>query len=148
MAEQPQTPQPPTPARPPAKLGRRFVARLIDALLLGAVGVVIGLPMAFSTTWLVIQAVLVFAYFVVLDVTWGTTVGKRLLGLTVQGPGGRRPSFAEAAPREAFTLLGAIPYAGPVLALIAWIAIAVTISRSDAGQGIHDQLGGGTRVVA
>jgi hypothetical protein len=64
------------------------------------------------------------------------------------GAGGARPTFGQAAGREAFTLLGAIPYIGPVLALAAWIVIAVTINASPTGQGTHDRIGGGTQVVA
>ena len=129
------------------RLGARFGARLIDGLLLAVVGGSVGVAMEFATTWLVLQAALVFAYFVLLDVAWGTTIGKRLLGLQVTGPQGGRPSVGQAAGREAFTLLGAVPYAGPLLALVAWIAIAVTINGSPRGQGVHDRLGGGTAVV-
>jgi uncharacterized RDD family membrane protein YckC len=127
-------------------LGARFGARLVDALVLVALGVPLGVALEFSVAWLVGQALLVFVYFVALDVAWGTTIGKRLLGLRVSGADGGRPGVGEAAVREAFTLLGAVPYAGPVLALGAWIAIGVT-ARSDAdGLGVHDRLAGGTRV--
>jgi len=44
-------------------------------------------------------------------------------------------------------VLGAIPFAGPVLALAAWIWIIITIRASPSGQGKHDTLAGGTRVV-
>jgi uncharacterized RDD family membrane protein YckC len=125
----------------------RAVARVIDAIILGAVGVAFGLPLAFGFVWLTLQAGLVFVYFVILDVTLGTTIGKRLLGLRVTGPRGGAPTVQEAAIREMFTLLGAIPYVGGLLALIAWIVIAVTINSSPSGQGKHDKLAGGTRVV-
>jgi uncharacterized RDD family membrane protein YckC len=127
---------------------RRAVARVIDAVVVGVVGVALGLALDFGFAWLTLQAGLVFAYFVVLDVTRGTTIGKGLLGLKVTGPDGGAPTVQQAAIREAFTLLGAIPYAGGLLALIAWIVIAVTISSNPSGQGKHDELAGGTRVVA
>ena len=38
--------------------------------------------------------------------------------------GRRRPTPAEAARREAFVVLGAIPFAGPVLGPLAWAVIA------------------------
>ena len=114
-AEEPQAPATPGGVLP------RIVARVIDAIIL---------------------AVAVFAYFVALDVTWGTTPGKRLLGLRVTGPAGARPTAGQAAAREAFTLLGAIPFIGPVLALAAWIAIVVTVAQSPQRQGAHDNLAG------
>jgi uncharacterized RDD family membrane protein YckC len=125
----------------------RIVARLIDAIVLAVVGGLLGVAMDFSFVWLTIQAVAVFAYFVVLDVAWGTTLGKRLLGLRVTGPAGGRPTAGQAAAREAFTLLGAIPFVGPVLALVAWIVIVVTVAKSPQRQGAHDNLAGGTFVV-
>jgi uncharacterized RDD family membrane protein YckC len=130
--------------RIPARIG----ARVIDALLLGALGGALGVAMDFDVVWLMLQASLVFTYFVVCDVAWGTTIGKRLLGLEVVGPTGGRPDIRQAGTREAFTLLGAIPFAGPVLALIAWIVILVTANASPTGQGKHDELAGGTRVLA
>ena len=132
---------------PAGRLLPRAVARVIDAIILGVVGVALGLALDFDFAWLALQAALVFAYFVVLVVTRGTTIGKGLLGLRVTGPHGGAPTVREAAIREAFTLLGAIPYVGGLLAFIAWIVIAVTIHSSPTGQGKHDALAGGTRVV-
>lgn len=131
----------------PGSLAPRIGARLIDAVVVGAIGGAVGVLLDFSFLWLALQALLVFAYFVVLDVTVGTTLGKRLLGLRVTGPGGGTPTVGQAAAREAFTLLGAVPYAGPVLALVAWVAILVTIRSSPTGQGVHDTLARGTAVV-
>jgi uncharacterized RDD family membrane protein YckC len=130
-----------------ARLLPRAGARLIDAVILAVVGGSLGVALEFGYAWLVLQALLVFAYFVVLDVSWGTTVGKRVLGLAVTGPDGGPPTVGQAVTREVFTLLGAIPFAGPVLALVAWIVIAVTISSSPSGQGKHDELAGRTRVI-
>lgn len=132
----------------PGELLPRLGARVIDGVLLAAVGGVLGIPMGFGTGWLVLQALLVFAYFVLLDVNQGTTLGKRLLSLRVTGPGGDKPTMQEAAAREAFTLLGAIPLLGPVLALVAWIVIGVTANSSQTKQGKHDELAGGTQVLA
>lgn len=135
-AEEPQAPATPGGVLP------RIVARVIDAIILAVAGGALGMLMNFNVVWLTIQAVAVFAYFVALDVTWGTTPGKRLLGLRVTGPAGARPTAGQAAAREAFTLLGAIPFIGPVLALAAWIAIVVTVAQSPQRQGAHDNLAG------
>jgi uncharacterized RDD family membrane protein YckC len=125
-------------------LPRRLAARLIDTALLAAVGVAYGVPLGFRPLWLVAHAAVVYAYFVVGDVL-GATLGKRLLGLRVTGVGGRRVSAGAAARRESFVLLGAVPFAGPLLALASWIAIGVTARRD---RGVHDAFAGGTHVVA
>ena len=49
--------------------------------------------------------------------------------------------------REAFTVLGAISFAGPLLALAAWAWIIATIRSTPLRQGKHDMLAGGTRVI-
>jgi uncharacterized RDD family membrane protein YckC len=132
----------------PGEVLPRLGARVIDSVLLAVVGVILGVLLDFGYLWLAVQAIGVFAYFVLLDTYFGTTIGKRLLGLTVTGPDGARPTAGRAAVREAFTLLGAIPFIGPVLSLIAWIVIGVTIHSSPTRQGKHDDLAGGTRVIA
>lgn len=137
-----------TDGREGAGLGRRFAARVIDGVLLTIIGTAIGAALDYSLVWLVAYALVFFAYFVVLDVAFGTTIGKRFLGLRVIGPDGRAPTGGEAARREAFTLLGALPFIGPFLALAAWILIAVSINSSPTNQGKHDELGGGTMVLA
>jgi uncharacterized RDD family membrane protein YckC len=131
----------------PGQLLPRFGARIIDSLIIGIVGGPLGLALDFGFVWVALQAVLVFAYFVLLDTYVGTTAGKRLLGLRVIGPTGAKPEIGQAANREAFTLLGAIPYIGGLLGLIAWIVIAVTINSSPTRQGKHDEFAGGTQVV-
>ena len=73
---------------------------------------------------------------------------KKLFRMSVRGPGGAaKPSLRESAIRNAFTLLAIIPYLGWLLAFIAYIIIAVTISTSPTKQGKHDELAGGTQVV-
>lgn len=135
------------PEKSPGRLAPRIVARLVDAVILAVAGIALGRVLDFGLVWLTLQTVLVFAYFVVLDVCWATTVGKRCLGLQVTGPDGGAATVRQAAIREAFTLVGAIPFVGPVVALVAWIVIVVTVNRSSTGQGKHDELAGGTQVV-
>lgn len=125
-------------------LGRRFAARLVDGLLLAIAGLAWGWPMDYGIAWLIAHAALVYLYFVVGDAVAGGTVGKRALGLRVEDATGGKPSWGQAARREAFVLAGAVPFVGPLLALGLWIAIAVTI-RS--GEGLHDRFADGTRVV-
>jgi uncharacterized RDD family membrane protein YckC len=147
-------PFPPRTARgqEPGGLGRRFLARLIDGILVNIVAFVLsllvwGYDYWFLTTGL-FSGVLMFGYFVLFEVTWGSSPGKRLLGLTVRGPGGApKPQASQSAVRNAFTLLGVVPYLGPLLAVLAYIVIAVTIGGSPTKQGVHDELAGGTQVV-
>ncbi len=131
----------------PGELLPRLGARLIDGILVALIGAPLGFMLNFGTVWLLLQAALVFGYFVLLDTYYGTTLGKQLLGMKVVGPGGGTVTIEQAATREAFTLLGSIPFLGPLLALAAWIIIAVTINSSPSKQGKHDELAGGTQVV-
>ena len=131
----------------PADVPVRIAARLIDVLLLGAIGATLGKLIGFGFDWLSATAAIVFLYFVLMDVVLGATLGKLVLGLRVISPEGGRPMLRESLTREAFTVVGAIPFVGPLLALGAWIWIISTIRSSALHQGKHDILVGGTRVV-
>ncbi len=146
------------PAPPPAAwgtrpgtLGVRFGARIIDGLLVGLVGGLLAVLFGVSDNIMVtglFSGVLMFAYFVLLEGTQGRTLGKTLLGLRVHGPGGaEKPTFGQSAIRNSFTLLTVVPYIGGLLAMVAYIVIAVTINNSPTKQGKHDELAGGTQVV-
>ncbi|WP_420109913.1 RDD family protein [Mycolicibacter arupensis] len=136
----------------PGGLGRRFWARVIDGLLIGIVSFFLSVfvfsdDYPFLVTGL-FSGVLTFGYFVLFEASQGATPGKRLLGLTVHGPDGvSKPTGSQAAVRNSFTLLAVVPYLGPLLAFIAYVVIAVTISGSPTQQGKHDELAGGTRVT-
>ena len=140
----PQTLDSPVPAQLPARL----VARAIDGLLLICVGGALGRQIGFGYDWLITTALIVILYFTIADVVAGATVGKALLRLRVLGPDGRRPSLKQALIRESFILLGAIPFVGPLLALISWVWIVLTIRSSSLRQGKHDMLAGGTQIVS
>lgn len=131
----------------PAELPARFAARFIDAMLLVAATGGLGLLMGFGYDWLILNATIVFAYFALLDAFTGATLGKLALGLRVVGPDGGRPSIKQSLIRETFTLFGAIPFVGPLLALGAWVWITLSVRGSPLRQGKHDQLAGGTRVI-
>jgi uncharacterized RDD family membrane protein YckC len=146
------------PSQPPAGwgaqpggLGVRWGARIIDGLLVGIVSWLLALVFGASSNVLVtglFSGVLMFAYFVAMEVTQGRTLGKSLLGLRVHGPGGApKPDLKQSAIRNAFTLLTVVPYVGGLLAVIAYIVIAITINNSPTKQGKHDELAGGTQVV-
>jgi uncharacterized RDD family membrane protein YckC len=135
----------------PGQLTERFFARLIDGIAVNIVVFVLSLFL-FRDYWFLVTGLfsgfLMFGYFVLLEVTQGATLGKRLLGMSVLGPGGRpRPDFSQSAIRNSFTLLAVVPYLGPLLALAAYVVIGVTINDSPCRQGKHDELAGGTQVI-
>jgi uncharacterized RDD family membrane protein YckC len=133
-------------------LGARFFARLIDGVLINVVVFFVSLFLLDRDYWWLVtglfSGVLTFGYFVLFEVSNGATPGKRLLGLSVHGPGGAaKPDVTQSAIRNSFTLLSVVPYLGSLLALIGYAVIAVTINGSPTKQGKHDELAGGTQVV-
>lgn len=142
---------PPHGAQQPGGLAARFFARVIDGILVGIVSIVLSVVTdSLSSYWVtgLFTGLLSFVYFVLFETTSGWTPGKRLLGLAVHGPGGApKPTAAQSAIRNAFTLLPIIPFIGGFLGVVAIIVIAVTISSSPTKQGKHDELAGGTQVV-
>jgi uncharacterized RDD family membrane protein YckC len=135
----------------PGGLLLRFLARLIDGILVGIVGyALIFLTDTLTNYWVtgLFTGVLYFLYFLAFEVSIGATPGKKLLGLSVRGPGGApKPTPAQSAIRNSWTLLSIIPFLGGLLQFIAMIIIAVTINGSPTKQGKHDELAGGTQVV-
>ncbi|HEX5143964.1 MAG TPA: RDD family protein [Mycobacterium sp.] len=135
----------------PGTLGVRFGARVIDGIIVGVISFLLAMIFGSESNILVtglFSGVLMFAYFVAMEVTQGWTFGKKLLGLSVRGANGTpKPDLKESAIRNSFTLLPIVPYIGGLLAFIAYVVIAVTINGSPTKQGKHDQLAGGTQVV-
>lgn len=165
------------PAGPrPGELLDRFLARLVDYVLLAIVNAIIvstlivgailgssagvfgfggGGDFVASLVASVIGVVITLGYFAWMESNRGQTVGKMLLKLRVHGPNGGNPSFEQAVRRNAFTalsLIGIVPLIGwllaPVAQLVAVVLIAVGINNDTARrQGWHDQFAGGTTVV-
>ena len=142
---------PPRGGGQPGGLGVRLGARLIDGVIVGIVGTILVVAVgATSNVWVtgLFTGVLTFVYYVALEVTQGATLGKKLLGLSVRGPGGAaKPTAAQSAIRNSWTLLPIIPFIGGLLGVVAIVVIAVTINGSPTKQGKHDELAGGTQVV-
>jgi uncharacterized RDD family membrane protein YckC len=104
-------------------VGRRFVALLIDAIVLG----IAATPFAETTRgpgYLRIQLVggrsvwpiLVWlAYFVVLEATLGATLGKLAMGIRVVKPDGSKLDWGSAFIRNLARLVDAFPYVIPYL---------------------------------
>lgn len=142
---------PPPGVQEPGGLALRFAARLIDDILVVIVSwVLIFATNSLSNYWVtgLFTGLLTFIYFLAFETTQGWTPGKKLLGLSVRGPGGApKPSAQQSAIRNSWTLLPIIPFIGGLLGVIAIIVVAVTINGSPTKQGKHDELAGGTQVV-
>lgn len=135
----------------PGGLLIRWFARIIDGIIVGIVSWLLAFATDSASNIMVtglFTGVLMFVYFFAFETTQGWTPGKKLLGLHVLGPGGApKPTAAQSAIRNSWTVLPVIPYIGGLLGVIAIIIIAVTISGSPTKQGKHDELAGGTQVV-
>lgn len=169
-------PPPAAGAGQPADLLMRFLARLIDFILVGVVNAIITLIVVAGFLGLnsngtfegmgagggyasgalsgVIGAAISLAYFALLESRTGQTLGKLLLKLRTEGPDGGPPSLEVALRRNFWVALGALAVVpivggliGSIAELVIVIVIAVTISQSPVKQGWHDKLAGGSRVV-
>jgi hypothetical protein len=142
---------PPAGGQQPGGLLLRWVARIIDGILIAIVSyALIFLTDTLSNFWVtgLFTGALTFVYFVAFEVSIGSTPGKKLLGLSVRGPAGApKPTPGQSAIRNLWTLLPIIPFIGGLLGVVAIIVIAVTISGSPTKQGKHDELAGGTQVL-
>lgn len=161
----------------PADLWPRFAARLVDFVLLFLVNTILVSTVVFaflgsgtasltgggvdtgsayvaSAVSTVITAAITLGYFTLMESSRGQTLGKMLLKLQTQGPGGGNPTVEQALRRNAFTaigVLGIIPFFGFIaglLSLAAVVMVAVTISNDSVNRhGWHDNFAGGTTVV-
>ncbi|MEU4430272.1 RDD family protein [Nocardia rhamnosiphila] len=137
----------------PAGLGKRAVARFVDWIIAGIIGALFFWLL--GTVWDLPDWVSVlpgagfgWLYFVLFEVSSGSTPGKKLLSLHVNGSGrAPKPSLKDSAVRNAYMLLNLIPWVGGLLWFISAIAIAFTISSSPTRQGWHDNAAGGTQVI-
>jgi uncharacterized RDD family membrane protein YckC len=150
----------------------RFLARLIDFIILGLVNGIIaailvvgimggsggygfgtGGGFAARAVSAIISTVLSLGYFTLMESRNGQTLGKMLLKLQTHAPGGGTPTTEQALKRNAWLglgILGILPILGilgSLAELAAVIAIAVTISSSPTKQGWHDNFAGGTQVI-
>lgn len=137
---------------PVAGLGSRFLAWLVDGLmlllllaaiwlvaLLAGVALVPGLGAAGLTSMasiaLLVGFVVSWGYGVYFETAWGgTTPGKRLLGLRVIGEAGVRETFVQAGIRNLFRALDALP--------IGYVVGSVVHLASARGQRLGDLVAG------
>jgi len=167
-------PPPGAPAGPvPGGLLERFLARLIDGILVGIVqailvsAIIVGAIMGSSGNYYtsgnyaaslvsgILSAALYVGYFAFMESSRGQTLGKMALKLHTHGPAGGNPTLEQAVRRNIWAgaaVLAIVPVIGGLIGalieLVAVIVIAVTINGDPvARQGWHDKFAGGTRVV-
>ena len=154
----------------PGNLLDRFLARLVDGILLAVVFAVIngvigalvysgfhstGEIFVYYLVTGVINTVLGLGYFSYLESSRGQTLGKQLLKLRTFGPDGQsNPTMEQAVKRNiyyAFPLVGIVPVLGwilyPIVAIAALILILVGINSDPRRQHWFDKFAGGTQVV-
>lgn len=157
----------------PGELLNRFLARLIDHVLLGVVYAIIyavfsgifltgfihsfGEYFLFWTVTAILQAAIYLGYFAFMESNSGQTVGKMVLKLRTYGPDGvRKPTMEQAIKRNAYSALGLLSiipfigwfFLGWAVPLAAVIYIAITLNNDQPNhQGWHDKFAGGTRVM-
>lgn len=129
----------------------RLIALVIDGIILGVIasilwsfifvsflftGVLLGYsyPLIFP----LIVGVLMVLYFAFFEVTWGATLGKRLLGLQVQTTDGGKIGFDKSIIRNISKIYW-------ILLLLDWI-IAVATLGDDRRQKYTDRIAGTTVV--
>jgi uncharacterized RDD family membrane protein YckC len=122
--------------RPIADLGRRWLARLVDSLVLLAFSGLLVVLFGYSPIAVLVAVAANIAYEVYFVSTSGQTPGKRLLGIAVSdADGDLLPTPGQALRRTAPAFVAALPAIGPV-ALVFYAPVLWQPRR----QGLHDQL--------
>lgn len=142
---------PPPAANPFGGLGKRFLSRIIDGLLIGIpLSIILGI-LGIDAGGLLSNAIIgivSFAYFLFMETSKGGTFGKTWLGMSVADEAGSSPISMDASVRRNWWMLLSVLGGVPILNLISGLAslviviiIAVTISSDGRNQGWHDKLG-------
>ena len=129
---------------------RRAVARLIDLTLVFLVYFAAAVPlihvrdgvvdMSGVPTWYPLLTLAIDTVYESIAVTlFATTIGKRLLGLRVEGPDGTGPGWQRSTVRILFpNMVGAVPGIGALLEPLVFL----TAMWNPLRQGLHDRLAG------
>lgn len=140
-----QTPPPPEPVAAAPQLHdptyagfwKRFVAFVIDAILIAVAAGIVGLSIDVEfDPWesqSAVQVVVLWLYFALMESSkWQATVGKMALGLRVTDTAGRRLTFGRASGRLF------AKYISGAIAMIGFIMAAFTEKK----QALHDMIAG------
>jgi len=136
---------------------QRFIAFIIDVIILLVIfGILSGIGViefSFSeeanTTDALIQAIIVVAYYVILTVAFGATLGKMAMGMKVVDRDGNKAGVGPVLVREVIaralgTLLASVVGAGigEAIGVAVGIIIVIMILFDERRQGLHDKIGG------
>lgn len=121
----------------------RLVAFIIDSIVIGIVASIIFFAGGFWLWWAYLVfpflfGILEILYFMFMEVSYGATLGKKILGLQVQTVNGGKVTFDKAFIRNVSKI-------HPLLLLIDWI-LAVAIAGHDQRQKYTDRIAGTTVV--
>ena len=128
----------------------RLIAYIIDGIIIFVVTVILGViaAVAFVATgglfalgiWLTLGlfGLLSILYFIILDVAWGATIGKRVMGLKVQTANGAKITFMQSIIRNISKIFW-------VFLILDWL-IAIVTAGPDKRQKLTDRWAGTTVV--
>jgi len=129
----------------------RLIAYIIDAIIIIVASVIIGVIIAISIVltgafflfvgyglFFFTFGVLSILYFIILDIAWGATIGKRAMGLQVQTVSGKRISIGPSFIRNISKIFW-------VFLFLDWL-IAVITPGNDRRQKLTDRWAGTTVV--
>ena len=127
----------------------RLVAYIIDSIIIGIVvfiidfiiGILIVLSGAFFGVYFLFFGVfglLSILYFIILDVIWGATIGKRVMGFDVELEKGGKISYGKSFIRNISKIF-------PLFLFLDWL-IAVVTAGNDRRQKLTDRWAGTTVV--
>ena len=164
----------PPGGRRPGELLDRFLARLMDHLLIGVINaiivsvVIVGAVLGSDGTYYlgygdsilaglvsaVLSTLIGLGYFVYMETQHGKTLGKMVMKLRVENEAGGKPTVQESVKRNcwmALPLLGVIPiiggFIGSVGQLVAVILIAVGINNDTVRRRPWTDTLAGTQVI-
>jgi len=139
----------------PGNLLDRFLARLIDGIIVGIPYWIVYLIMMSATSYFlglffsgIVLAAIALGYFGYLESNRGQTIGKQVMKLKTVGPDRHsNPTMNEAIKRNIWYAFGIVPILGGFAELASVILIAININSDPQRQHWFDKFAGGTRVI-
>jgi uncharacterized RDD family membrane protein YckC len=100
-------------------VGPRFLAVLIDGIILMVVGGIISAGLRAPAVAGTLEAVIAFAYLIIMEATQGATIGKKLVGLRVVKEDGSPISWNESIIRNLLRIVDSL-FVYLVGAILVW----------------------------
>jgi uncharacterized RDD family membrane protein YckC len=135
----------------------RLIAYIIDGIIIFVVTTILGFILAIILAFAILTTgsflfyggfwvtfglfgLLSILYFIILDVVWGATIGKRVMGLRVETVKGAKVTFGQSFIRN-------ISKINPLFVFLDWL-IAILTTGPDKRQKLTDRWAGTTVVQA